>query len=401
MFKIALGGILMTNWIVKKFVKDYENVKDTKVRNSYGKFSGIVGIICNIFLFLSKIFAGTFFGSVSITADAVNNLSDASSSVISLMGFKLASKPADEDHPYGHGRYEYLSGLIVAVLIMVIGVELFKSGLDKVLNPSAVEFSWIAVGVLTFSIILKLWMAVFNYNIGKKINSSTLTATATDCRNDVIATGAVLVALFVSYFTGFELDGWMGIFVSIFIIYSGIGIVRETLDPLLGKAPDRELVESIRNKILSYPGVLGTHDLLVHDYGPGRQFASVHVEMAAEVDVIESHDVLDNIERDFLEDGMHMIVHYDPIVTSDHKVSDIRTWISEQVAKIDENLSIHDLRVVPGITHTNIIFDCVVPFDFNMSLGQLKNVICEMVSAKYPSYYCVITFDNSFAALPH
>ncbi|MDD5796263.1 MAG: cation diffusion facilitator family transporter, partial [Oscillospiraceae bacterium] len=370
----------MINFLIKKFIKDYKNTQDTKVRNAYGKFAGIVGIICNAVLFSLKITAGTLFGSVSITADAVNNLSDASSSVISLAGFKLSEKPADEDHPYGHGRYEYLSGLIVAVLIMVIGVELFKSSLEKVINPSPVDFSWISVCILTFSILLKLWMAFFNYGLGKKIKSATLTATGADSRNDVITTTAVLAAALISYFSGFELDGWMGIFVSLFILYSGIGIVKDTLDPLLGKAPDKEFVENIKNKILSYPGVLGTHDLLVHDYGPGRQFASVHVEMAAEEDVIESHDVLDNIERDFLNEGLHMIVHFDPIVTSDSKVSNLRKWLSKQVAGIDENLTIHDLRVVPGVTHTNVIFDCVVPFDFNMAEGRLKNKICEIVN---------------------
>lgn len=391
----------MINFLIKKFIKDYKNTQDTKVRNAYGKFAGIVGIICNAVLFSLKITAGTLFGSVSITADAVNNLSDASSSVISLAGFKLSEKPADEDHPYGHGRYEYLSGLIVAVLIMVIGVELFKSSLEKVINPSPVDFSWISVCILTFSILLKLWMAFFNYGLGKKIKSATLTATGADSRNDVITTTAVLAAALISYFSGFELDGWMGIFVSLFILYSGIGIVKDTLDPLLGKAPDKEFVENIKNKILSYPGVLGTHDLLVHDYGPGRQFASVHVEMAAEEDVIESHDVLDNIERDFLNEGLHMIVHFDPIVTSDSKVSNLRKWLSKQVAGIDENLTIHDLRVVPGVTHTNVIFDCVVPFDFNMAEGRLKNKICEIVNAKYPSYNCIITIDKSFAAMPH
>lgn len=391
----------MTNLLVKKFVKNYNKTDDINVRNSYGRLAGIVGIICNVILFGLKITVGTLFGSVSITADAVNNLSDASSSVVSLMGFKLSSRPADEGHPYGHGRYEYLSGLIVAVLIMVIGVELLRSSLEKIITPSPVEFSWISVLVLCFSILLKLWMAMFNFGLGKKIKSSTLTATGTDSRNDVIATSAVLAAAAISHFSGIELDGWIGICVSLFILYSGIDIVRETLDPLLGKAPEKELVEQIRSKILTYPGVLGTHDLLVHDYGPGRQFASVHVEMAAEDDVLKSHDVIDNIERDFLERGLHMIVHYDPIVTSDREVKSLRNWLCEQVARIDENLSIHDLRVVPGVTRTNLIFDCVVPFDFNMTEGELKNEICQRVNAKFQDYNCVITFDKSFAAMPH
>lgn len=391
----------MPEWIIKKFIKDYKNIGNIKVHNAYGKFAGVVGIICNIFLFAIKILAGTLFNSVSVTADAVNNLSDASSSVVSLMGFKLSEKPADEEHPYGHGRYEYLSGLIVAVMIMVIGVELLKSGVERVFNPSAVEFSVITVCVLCVSIAVKLWMAFFNYSLGKKINSGTLKATGSDSRNDVIATSAVLAAAVISYFTGIELDGFMGIAVSVFILYSGVGIIRETLDPLLGRAPDKSFVEKIRNRILSYPGVLGTHDLLVHDYGPGRKFASVHVEMSADDDVIASHDVIDNIERDFLQDGLHMVVHFDPIDTSDGKTSELRKWIADKVCEIDENLSIHDLRIIPGVTHTNIIFDCVVPFDCNLTDAMLTEKINEAVRKKYPDFNCVITFDKSYAAIPH
>lgn len=392
---------LVSNFLVKKFVKDYQNTTNSKVRTAYGKLAGMVGIVCNVILFIMKILVGTLSGSVSITADAVNNLSDASSSIVSLMGFKLSDKPADEEHPYGHGRFEYLSGLLVAVLIIVIGVELFRGSLDKILNPSKVEFSFVTVGVLVFSVALKLWMATFNYKLGKKINSSTLKATGTDSRNDVIATTAVLISSVASYFSGFELDGWMGIAVSIFIMYSGIGIVKETLNPLLGKAPEVEFVKEIRDKILSYDGVLGTHDLLVHDYGPGRLFASVHVEMAAEADPLVSHEMIDTIERDFYEDGLHLIVHYDPIVTSDERVTTLRYWLSEQVGNIDENLSIHDLRIVPGVKQTNVIFDCVVPFDFNMTEDELKKKLSNIVSDNYPTYKCVITIDKSFAAMPH
>lgn len=391
----------MTNFLVRKFIRDYKNIKNNKVRNSYGKLAGIVGIICNTFLFLMKITAGTMFGYVSITADAVNNLSDASSSVVSLMGFKMSGKPADEEHPYGHGRSEYLAGLIVAVLIMAIGIELLKSSVEKVISPSEVYFSWIAVCILALSILIKLWMALFNYSLGKKINSATLKATGADSRNDVIATTAVLIATVVSYFSGIQLDGIMGILVSLFILYSGVGIIKDTLDPLLGKAPDRKFVEEIRSKILTYPGVLGTHDLLVHDYGPGRQFASVHIEMSAERDVLEAHDIIDTIERDFNEEGLHMIVHLDPIDTAGDKVSNLRKWISEKIAEIDNNLTIHDLRVVSCKTHTNIIFDCVMPLDFNMTEEQLNEKICKLVSEEYPSYKCIITFDKSFAALPH
>lgn len=392
----------MTNFLVRKFVKNYKNTADNNVRTAYGKFSGIVGIVCNAVLFIGKIIAGTLSGSVAITADAVNNLSDASSSVISLFGFKLASRPADEEHPYGHGRYEYLSGLMVAVFIMVIGVELFKNSVGKILHPEHVEFSLLSAGVLVFSILLKLWMMFFNKKIGALINSKTLKATAMDSRNDVVTTSAVLVAAAISHFTGVELDGWMGVAVAAFIMYSGFGLVRDTIDPMLGKAPDEEQVDSIRKKILSYKGVLGTHDLMVHDYGPGRQFASVHVEMAAEDDVIENHDVIDNIERDFLKnDGLHMVVHFDPISTKDSLVNELRTWISEQIKHLDSRLTIHDLRIVKGTTHTNVIFDCVVPHDMEIGEKEIKKFAANIVAEKYPNYYTVVTIDHSYAAMPH
>ena len=389
----------MTEWLVRRFVKGYENVDDPSVRASYGKFAGVVCIVCNVLLCLGKGAAGLVSGSVSIVADAVNNLSDASSNVISLLGFKLASRPADQEHPYGHGRYEYLSGLAVAILILLIGVELIKSSVDKVLNPEPVEFSWVIVGVLVASIAVKLWMAVFNRTLGRRISSTTLEATAVDSRNDVIATSAVLLATLVSHFTGFELDGWMGLAVGAFIIWSGVGLVRDTVDPLLGRAPEPEFVEHIREKILSYPGVLGTHDLMVHDYGPGRQFASVHVEMPAEANVLESHDVIDNIEQDFLQqDGLVMTIHYDPIVTSDEAVGTLRAWIAEQVATIDGRLTIHDLRTVPGPTHTNVIFDVVRPHGLDMGDRELRQRISDLVTARYPDYDCKITVDASYVS---
>ena len=391
----------MMEFLIRKFIKDYENVDKASVRTDYGKFSSVVGIICNVLLFISKILVGTLSGSVAITADAFNNLSDASSSIISLLGFKLASKPADEEHPYGHGRYEYLAGLTVAVLIMVIGVELFKSSFEKILKPTPVEFRWISVVVLLLSILLKLWMATFNKRIGKKISSGALIATAADSRNDVITTSGVLFASVFSHLTNINLDGWVGLAVALFILYSGFGLIRDTLDPLVGKAPEADFVEEIQNKILSYPGVLGTHDLILHDYGPGRQFASVHVEMAAEEDVIVSHDVIDNIERDFLkEKGLHLIIHFDPISTKDSVIANIRQWLSEEVKIIDPKLTIHDLRVVQGTTHTNLIFDCVAPRGLDMTDGELKAAIRILVKKTYSNYYCVITVDRSYSPLP-
>lgn len=392
----------MTKWLIHIFIKDYENVKDRKVRSSYGKLAGWVGIFCNVLLFIGKFLVGMLAGSVSISGDAINNLSDASSNIISLLGFKMGSKPADQDHPYGHARYEYLSGLLVAVIIMVIGVELLQTSIQKIRNPEPVEFNWIMVGVLTGSILVKLWMALFNRSMGRTIDSDTLIATAADSRNDVISTGAVLIAGLISHFTSLDLDGWMGAAVALFILYSGVGLIKDTLDPLLGKAPSPALVEMIQNKVMSYQGVLGTHDLMVHDYGPGRLFASVHVEMAAEEDVLKCHDIIDNIEKDFFEnDNLNMVIHFDPIITSDEAVGDLRRWLSGTVRQIDERMTIHDLRVVPGESHTNMIFDCVVPHEYSLTDSEVKKRIQELVAAEYPGYLCVITVDKSYAAIPH
>lgn len=389
----------MTEWLVKRFVKNSEDVSNPAVRMAYGKFAGIVGIVCNVLLCLGKGAAGLLSGSVAIVADAVNNLSDASSNVISLLGFKMASKPADHEHPYGHGRYEYLSGLMVALLIVVIGVELVKSSVDKIINPEPTSFSWVVVGVLVASIAVKLWMAVFNRTLGRRISSTTLEATAADSRNDVISTAAVLAALLVSHFTHLELDGWAGLAVGAFIVWSGVGLVRDTVDPLLGSTPDPAFVEHVRSKIMGYPGVLGTHDLMVHDYGPGRQFASAHVEVAAEADVMASHDLIDNIEQDFLrDDNLVMTIHLDPIVTSDASVGSLRSRINELVATIDCRLTIHDLRTVPGPTHTNVIFDCVRPYDLPMSDAELRTRICELVCAGHPEYVCKVTIDNDYVS---
>ena len=391
----------MTQLLIKTFIRDYKKTDHPKVRTAYGKLAGFVGIVCNLILFVSKILIGTFSGSVSITADAVNNLSDASSSIISLLGFKLSEKPADAEHPYGHGRYEYLSALSVAVLIIIIGFELFKTSIGKIFNPEPVKFSWILAIILLLSIITKLWMMLFNKKIGKEIKSNTLIATAQDSRNDVITTTAVLVAALVSYYSQIELDGWIGLGVAIFILISGFGLIKSTIDPMLGRAPDADTVKKIHDKIMSYEGVLGVHDLIIHDYGPNRQFASVHVEMAAEDDVLKSHDVIDNIEFDFLSDmGLNMIVHYDPIITKNEVIKTVRYEIQEIVKTINQSLTIHDLRVVPGVTHTNLVFDCLANFDFKMTDYELKYAICEAVKKVHPEYNCVITIDKNYAPIP-
>lgn len=390
----------MTGLLVKLFVKQYKEPQKPEVRSAYGRLSGYVGIVCNVLLFGIKFLLGSLTASVSITADAFNNLGDASSGIVSLLGFKMASRPADEEHPYGHARYEYLAGLTVCVLILVIGVELFKESFVKILHPQPVEFSWVTIAVLFVAIGVKLWLSVFNRTIGKRINSQTLLTTAADSRNDVIATGAVILATVLSHFTKLELDGYMGLAVAVFILYSGVGLIRETLDPLLGKAADEELVEEIEKRIMSYPGVLGTHDLMIHDYGPGRQFGSVHVEVAAEEDVLKSHDMVDNIERDFLKElKLHLIVHMDPIVTKDESVKNLRHWLAQEVKKVHQELTIHDLRLVPGTTHTNVIFDCVVPRGLEKSDDEIKEAIDKLVKETYPNYFCVITVDHSYVSV--
>lgn len=389
----------MTEWLVRHFVRMSEQTDDPAVRMRYGQFAGIVGIICNVMLCLGKGAIGLVSGSVSIVADAVNNLSDAASNIVSLLGFKLASRPADPEHPYGHGRYEYLAGLVVAALVLAIGINLAWSSVQKIIAPSPTEFSGALVAVLVLSIAVKLWMAAFNRSIGRRINSDTLEATAVDSRNDVISTAAVLACACISRATGVDLDGWAGLAVGVFICWSGVGLLRDTVSPLLGQAPSPELVEHIHDKILSYPGVLGTHDLMVHDYGPGRQFASAHVEMAAEADPLESHDLIDNIEQDFkMEDGLIVTLHYDPIVTDDPEVRDMRHWISHAVEEIDPRITVHDLRCVPGPTHTNVIFDCVRPAGSALSADELRERVARLVQGHYPRTIAKITVDESYVS---
>lgn len=389
----------MTEWLVRHFVRMSEQTDDPAVRMRYGQFAGIVGIICNVMLCLGKGAIGLVSGSVSIVADAVNNLSDAASNIVSLLGFKLASRPADPEHPYGHGRYEYLAGLVVAALVLAIGINLAWSSVQKIIAPSPTEFSGALVAVLVLSIAVKLWMAAFNRSIGRRINSDTLEATAVDSRNDVISTAAVLACACISRATGVDLDGWAGLAVGAFICWSGVGLLRDTVSPLLGQAPSPELVEHIHDKILSYPGVLGTHDLMVHDYGPGRQFASAHVEMAAEADPLESHDLIDNIEQDFkMEDGLIVTLHYDPIVTDDPEVRDMRHWISHAVEEIDPRITVHDLRCAPGPTHTNVIFDCVRPAGSALSSDELRERVARLVQGHYPRTIAKITVDESYVS---
>ena len=356
-----------------------------------------------LLLCLGKLAAGTLFGSIAIMADALNNLSDASSNVVSLIGFKLASKAPDAEHPYGHARYEYLAGLVVSVTILAIGFSLLKESAVKVLHPTAVAFSWLSVGVLAVSILVKLWMSRFNRTVGGIIHSETLMATAADSRNDVLTTGAVLLSTVVCSLTGWaRLDGIMGVAVACFILWSGWGLVMDTLSPLLGQSPSPELVEHIERTVMSYPGVLGVHDLMVHDYGPGHQFASLHIEFPAETDPLKAHDVIDNIENNFLKkDNLQVTIHYDPIVTSDAEVGVLRTRLMEEVRQADPRLSIHDLRIVPGDTHTNVLFDLVFPAGYTGDKDEMLARMCQFVHEQDPKYSCVIKVEQSYATVPH
>ena len=390
----------MTSFLIRLFIRRREDVQDACVRLSYGNLAGITGIVCNVLLCAIKFFTGLFTGSISITADAVNNLSDASSGVITLLGFKLAGKPADPEHPYGHARMEYLAGLVVSFVILLIGVQLAGESVQKILHPAAATFGIVPAVMLVFSILVKLWMAGFYRSIGKKIDSTTLLAASADSRNDVISTGAVLLALLISAWTDLDLDGWMGMAVALFILYSGIGLIKDTLDPLLGRAPSKELTRRVEEKILSYEGILGTHDLMVHDYGPGQCFASVHVEMSAEMNVMRSHDIIDTIVRDFHEqDHIHLIIHYDPIETGSEAVGTMRQWVTERVHAVSPLLSIHDFRMVKGELHTNLIFDVAAPSSYESTDAEIKQQIQRSVqeNANGETYYCVITVDRSYA----
>ena len=383
----------MTQFLIRCFIKHPEDTASPAVRTAYGNLASVVGMACNLLLCLGKLAAGTLFGSIAIMADALNNLSDASSNLVSLVGFRLAAKAPDEKHPYGHARYEYLAGLVVSVTILGIGFSLLKESAVQLYRPDAMVFSWVSVGVLAASIAVKLWLSGI-------IRSDTLLAAAADSRNDVLSTGAVLLSTFVYRFTGWtRLDALMGLAVSAFILWSGWHLVLETLSPLLGESPSPELVEHIEQTVMSYPGVLGVHDLMVHDYGPGHQFASVHVELPAESDPLKGHDLIDRIERDFwVNDRMQVTIHYDPIVTSDAQVGALRARLAEYVRQLDARISLHDLRIVPGDTHTNVLFDLALPAGYAGDYKLLLNQVRQFVTQQDPKYIPIIKLEQSYAA---
>ena len=385
----------MTKLLLRLFVKDYKNKDKPRVRSGIGKLSGAVGIGCNLVLFALKLLVGTISGSVSITADAMNNLSDATSAIVTLVGFKLAEKPADDDHPYGHARYEYLSGLAVAAMIIVIGFELAKTSVEKIFQPAAVEFTLPVAVVLLGSILIKLWLSLFNSSLGKYIDSSALLATAADSRNDVLATAAVLAAALVEWLTNWRIDGFMGLGVALFILYSGAMLAKETISPLLGETASPQLRELIVGIVSSEPKVLGYHDLMVHDYGPGQRFASMHVEMDQKEDPLLCHELIDNLERRCLQEhNVHLVIHYDPVVTGDEEMDRLKGVVEQVLREMDSQISIHDFRMVRGTGHTNLIFDIALPAQWMPKQKQVKQALdAALAEREEGKLYTVVTFD--------
>jgi len=383
----------MERWLCRRLGED---TKDARVRSAWGKAAGLMGLVCNALLFAAKLAAGLASGSVAITADAVNNLSDASSSIVSLLGFKLAERPADREHPYGHGRFEYIAALAIAVMILVIGAELMKSSVGRILAPSPVALGALSFAVLAGSIAVKGWMAAMYRMIGRKTGSVALAAAARDSPNDVITTAAVLLSAVIGKLTGWMIDGWVGAAVAAFILASGVSIVREAITPMLGTMPPGELVDDVRRRLLACPGVLGVHDLMIHDYGPGRQYASVHLELDAAQDPIAAHDLIDRIERGFMEESeLHMVIHHDPVVTDDPRAAAVKETVLRAVQAIDPGMTIHDLRLVPGDGYTDVVFDCVVPYGLRLDEEEIRARICRMVAAEHPDCRCAVTLENS------
>lgn len=385
----------MTDLILRIFVRDHKNTEDPAVRDKCGRVAGAVGIVTNFLLFLMKIIVGTVFHSVSVTADAVNNLTDSGSSVVTLIGFKMASKPADEKHPFGHARIEYLSGVIVSFIVIFLGLQLGMSSIEKILTPEENALTPVALVVLVISILAKLWQCLFYRKVGRMIKSESVEATSKDSRNDVIATSVVLLGAVITMLTGVNLDGYMGAAVALFIVFSGVQLTISTADPLLGQAPEGELVQTITEKMLSYPGIIGMHDLAVHNYGVGRCFASAHCEVDAKNDILVSHDLIDNIERDFSRDlGIHMVIHLDPVIVGDARTDALHRKVQSLVTALYPAVTIHDFRVIWGVTHSNIVFDAAVPFAVKDSDAVITQKLEAEIQKLDPDYRTVVTIDR-------
>ena len=387
----------MSNLLVKLFIKDYSNTKNPAVREKYGYLGSVTGIIINIILAVAKYLIGTITHSIAITADAINNFSDSVSCIITLISFKMANMKPDKEHPFGHGRIEYVAALIVGFIVELMGYELIKSSVEKIKNPEAVVFSVPAAIVLILSIGGKLWLAIFNRYLGKKIDSTAMQAVFTDSIGDITATSVTLVSLVISLFTDIPIDGYMGIVVSLFILYAGLGILKESIGIILGRPPSKELVDELVGFVMSHEEILGIHDLVIHSYGETRIFASLHTEIAADGDMLRAHDTIDTIEKNVMEKfGVELVIHMDPIVTNDETVERHYQLVHKTVKEFDDCFDIHDFRVVEGPTHTNLIFDVVIPHRYKLSNNELKEIISDKVCAINPSYCLVITVDNCY-----
>ena len=386
----------MTEFLIRRLVRDYEQTDDPTVRGRYGRLAGGAGLCANLLLFAGKLLAGWISGSIAVMADAFNNLSDAASSVVTLVGFKLSAAPPDEEHPFGHGRGEYLSALVLSMLILLAGFELGKSSVEKILHPAATAFSWVSFGILIAALVVKLWMALFYRQIGIRIRSDTLRAAATDSRNDILCTALVLVSMVVEALSGWQVDGYIGVLVALFVLWSGIGILKDSVSPLLGAAPDPEMVKGIRETVLSHEGIVGIHDLIIHNYGPGRVVVSLHAEVPAHEDILVSHDLIDRIEKELAEKYRAVVcIHMDPVDTDDERVQELRALTETVLQDIDRRLSMHDFRVVFGATHTNLIFDVEIPFHFE-NAASLAPEIERRVRLADDRLRVVATLEHSF-----
>ena len=386
----------MTNLLIKLFVKDSKNTSDPAVRKRYGYLGAFTGIVLNILLFLGKLIAGILSGGISVIADAFNNLSDAGSSIMTFVGFKMAGMPADSEHPYGHGRMEYVSGIIISFIIMMMGFELGESSVEKIFSPEKSEFSILAVSVLGASLLVKLWMALFNTKLGRKIDSATMKAAAADSLSDCISTSVVIICMFIQLFSGFELDSYAGIIVALFILYTGFNTFKDSLTPLLGTKPKKELVEEIENTVMNYDGIVGVHDLMVHDYGVGRMVISLHAEISSKTDIMLAHELIDLIEDDLREKyRCSVTIHMDPVVVDDQKADEVKKVVLDIIKNIDNSLTIHDFRITDGVSRINVIFDLVTPFGFRYKDGELALMIKNAIAEKDGRLNAVITVERS------
>lgn len=392
---------MFTDFLIRTFIKDYRNTKNREVRQRYGYLTGFTGVVANILLFSMKLAIGLYLNSIAVMADAFNNLSDVASSVVTIFGFMMSGKPADKEHPFGHGRFEYIAALVVSFMVMLVGFEFVKSSISRIMNPEALSFDVYTFAILVASILVKVWLSFFNKIIGKAIGSKVMEATAFDSLSDVIATSVVALSLAASIWIAFPIDGYVGLVVSVFILYNGFNLIKDTLNPLLGDAPDEELVKAIMDKTLSYKAIIGIHDLIVHNYGPGRVVASIHAEIPYNMDIMEAHDIIDLAEKEISEElGIHVVIHMDPINTDDRLVQKAQLQVLEILEDFPQELAIHDFRIVGGEKHMNLVFDMVVPYDFvEKDEKNLVEEVKKAIKKRHPNYDAIITVDRQYSLL--